>query len=222
MPETLACPDLNAPLTIRRDNFGVAHIEAATEHDAWFGQGFVSAQDRLWQMEYDRRRSVGRWAEAAGTSGLPADRLARRLGIEAAAKADLEVMAAEVRAMFEAYAQGVNAFLASNPKLPPEYALTGIAPEPWQAWHSVAVFKIRHILMGLWQWKVACAGLLARVGPETWKSLQFLPAVGTSVILPPANQNQAALQQGKRRDCRRCRTPRLPVRNRSRLQFVGC
>ncbi len=188
MPDTLACPDLNAPLTIRRDTFGVAHIEAANEHDAWFGQGFVAAQDRLWQMEYDRRRAVGRWAEAAGTSGLAADRLARRLGIEAAAKADLEVMAAEVRAMFEAYAQGVNAFLGSKPKLPPEYALTGIAPEPWEPWHSVAVFKIRHILMGLWQWKVACAGLLGRVGPEKWKSLQFLPAVGTSVIVPPASQ----------------------------------
>ncbi|MGE0599817.1 MAG: penicillin acylase family protein [Dehalococcoidia bacterium] len=188
MSEPLACPALDAPLTISRDTFGVAHVEAATEHDAWLGQGFVAAQDRLWQMEYDRRRAVGRWSEAVGPSGLAADRVAKRLGIEAAAKADLEVMAPEARAMFEAYAQGVNAFLASNPPLPPEYGLTGIAPEPWEPWHSIAVFKIRHILMGLWQWKVACAGLLARVGTEKWQSLQFLPAVGTSVILPPGTQ----------------------------------
>ncbi|MGE3075296.1 MAG: penicillin acylase family protein [Dehalococcoidia bacterium] len=188
MPETLSCPDLAASLTITRDAFGVAHVQAANEHDAWLGQGFVAAQDRLWQMEYDRRRAVGRWAEAAGPSGLAADRMAKRLRIEAAARADLEVMAPGVRAMFEAYAQGVNAFLATNPALPPEYALTGITPEPWEPWQSIAVFKIRHILMGLWQWKVACAGLLARVGRDKWKTLQFLPAVGTSVILPPAAQ----------------------------------
>lgn len=185
MSQTLSGPGLEAPLTIRRDAFGVAHIDAATEHDAWFGQGFAAAQDRLWQMEYDRRRAVGRWSEAAGPAGLPADRMAKRLRLEAAAKADLAVMAAEVRAMFEAYAAGVNAFLASGAALPPEFALTGVTPEPWQAWHSLAVFKIRHILMGLWQWKLACGALFARVGPETWQALQFQPPVGSALILPP-------------------------------------
>ena len=66
--------------------------------------------------------------------------------------ADLEVMAKPVRAMFDAYAAGVNAFLRSGCELPPEYALTGISPEPWEVWQSLAVFKIRHILMGTWQW----------------------------------------------------------------------
>ena len=188
MPSALRFPDLDAALTIRRDAYGVAHIEAATDHDAWFGQGFAAAQDRLWQMEYDRRRAVGRWSEAAGPTGLPADRLAVRLGLESAAKADLDAMAPDVRAMFEAYAKGVDAFLATNPVLPPEFALTGITPEPWEPWHSIALFKIRHILMGLWQWKVACAGLLGRVGPETWEKLRFLPAVGTAVVLPPGTK----------------------------------
>src|SRR3712207_8844707 len=63
---SLTVPDLRAPVTIRRDAFGVAHVRAENEHDAWFGQGFASAQDRLWQMEYDRRRATGRWAEVAG------------------------------------------------------------------------------------------------------------------------------------------------------------
>ena len=188
MPETLTSPDLEATLTIRRDAFGVAHIEAATEHDAWFGQGFASAQDRLWQMEYDRRRAVGRWAEASGPAGLAADRMAKRLGLEQASVDDLANMAPDVRAMFEAYAAGVNAFIASNSDLPQEYALTGISPEPWEAWHSLALFKIRHILMGLWQWKMAAGGLLARVGPETWRELQFLPPEDTSVILPPGER----------------------------------
>ncbi len=188
MTETVSCPGLDAPLTIRRDAFGIAHINAATEHDAWFGQGFAAAQDRLWQMEYDRRRAVGRWSEAAGPAGLPADRMAKRLNLEAAARADLAVMAPDVRAMFEAYADGVNAFLANDPPLPPEYALTGITPEPWEPWQSLAVFKIRHVLMGLWQWKMACAALLARVGPEKWRQLQFLPPEGSAVILPPGSE----------------------------------
>lgn len=175
-------------MTLRRDAFGVAHIEAATEHDAWFAQGYAAAEDRLWQMEYDRRRAVGRWSEAAGPAGLAADRMAKRLGIERASREDLANMDAAVRAMFEAYAAGVNAFLATAPRLPPEYALTGLVPEPWEPWQSVALFKIRHILMGLWQWKMAAAGLFARVGPDTWRTLQFLPPVGTSVILPPGGK----------------------------------
>ncbi len=175
-------------VVIRRDRRGVAHVSAASEMDAWFGQGFAAAQDRLWQMEYDRRRAAGRWAEAAGEAGLPADLLARRLDIAAAARADVEVMDTGTREMFEAYARGVNAFLACGAPLPPEYALTGISPEPWEPWHSVALFKIRHVLMGLWQWKVAATGLLARVGPDTWKNLHFLSPVGTSVILPPGGR----------------------------------
>jgi penicillin amidase len=181
-------PALEGTITITRDAFGIAHVEARTERDAWFGQGFAAAQDRLWQMEYDRRRAVGRWSEAAGPIGRPADRMAKRLGIEAAARSDLATMAAEVRTMFESYAAGVNAFLATQPSLPPEYGLTGIAPEPWEPWQSIAVFKIRHVLMGLWQWKIACAGLLARVGPATWRELQFMPPVGSAVVLPPGGK----------------------------------
>lgn len=185
--------ELDGPLTIRRDDYGIAHVEAGTAHDAWFGQGFAAAQDRLWQMEYDRRRAVGRWSEAAGPSGLAADRMARRLGIEPAARGDFEVMDPAVRAMFEAYAAGVNAYVGSNPKLPPEYALTGIAPEPWEPWHSLALFKIRHVLMGEWQWKMAVGGLLARVGIETFGTLDFLPAKGSALILPPGGGRERDL-----------------------------
>lgn len=188
MTDSLTCPGLDSALTIRRDAYGVAHIDAATEHDAWFGQGFASAQDRLWQMEYDRRRATGRWSEAAGAAGVAADRLARKLGLATAAKADFAVMNAEVQAMFEAYAEGVNAFLASGAELPIEYGLTGIEPELWEPWHSLALFKIRHVLMGLWQWKMACGGLLARVGPDLWRTLQFLPAIGTTLVLPPGGK----------------------------------
>lgn len=186
--DELTCAGLAGEITIRRDQWGVAHVAAGNETDAWFGQGFAAAQDRLWQMEYDRRRAVGRWAEAAGQAGLTADLMARRLDIAAAAKADLEAMDAGTRDMFDAYARGVNAFIASGAHLPREYELTGVRPEPWEPWHSIALFKIRHVLMGLWQWKIAAGGLLARVGPEVWADLHFLSPVGTSVILPPGGQ----------------------------------
>ena len=182
---SITCEGVSGTVTIRRDAYGVAHVQAANAPDAYFGQGFAAASDRLWQMEYDRRRAVGRWSEAAGRSALPADILARRLDLGAAARADLEVMANPVRVLFDAYAAGVNAFLGSGISLPPEYALTGISPEPWEAWQSIAVFKIRHILMGTWQWKMAVGGLLARVGIDTFRTLGLLPPLGTSVILPP-------------------------------------
>lgn len=184
-PQTRSIRGLEGEITVRRDDYGIAHVAAGSARDAWFGQGFASAEDRLWQMEYDRRRAVGRWSEAVGAAGLAADRMARKLGLEAAARADVGAMGAETRAMFEAYAAGVNALFASGAPLPPEYALTGIAPEPWEPWQSVAVFKVRHIFMGLWQSKMALGGLLARVGFETWREQQFLPPLATSLILPP-------------------------------------
>src|SRR6266511_1719695 len=147
MSESLTVAGLRSPVVIRRDAYGIAHIRAENEHDAFFGQGFAAAQDRLWQMEYDRRRATGRWSEAVGRSGVAGDILARRLQLERAARADVAAMSPETRVMFEAYAAGVNALLCSGQPLPPEYGLTELAPEPWEPWHSVAAFKIRHVLM---------------------------------------------------------------------------
>ena len=186
MDGSLQVPGPHAPLSVLRDAFGVPHVRAQSEHDAWFGQGFAGAQDRLWQMEYDRRRATGRWAEAAGAAAVGGDRLSRRLQLSRAAQADLGAMSDATRAMFEAYAAGVNAFLDSGQPLPIEYALAGIAPEPWQSWHSVAAFKIRHVLMGVWQRKLALAKLLATVGPEVFGRLSDRPPAGSAVILPPS------------------------------------
>ena len=108
---SLTCEGVSGTVTIRRDAYGVAHVQAANAADAYFGQGFAAASDRLWQMEYDRRRAVGRWSEAAGRSALPADILARRLDLGAAARADLEVMANPVRALFD-WLDGIDTALA--------------------------------------------------------------------------------------------------------------
>ncbi len=194
--ERLTAPGLHAPLTVHRDRCGVAHVGATDEHDAWFGQGFVSAQDRLWQMEYDRRRAAGRWAEVAGRGAVAGDALTRRLQLAGAARADVAAMPAETRAVFQAYAAGVNAYLQSGPPLPLEHHLTGTRSEPWEPWHSVAIFKVRHVLMGTWGQKLAQAQLLARIGPEAYATLHGRPPTGSAVILPPGGAVRRLMETG--------------------------
>ncbi|MGH9074573.1 MAG: penicillin acylase family protein, partial [Acidimicrobiales bacterium] len=175
---------LTAEVAIHRDGWGIPHVRATTEHDAWLAMGFACAEDRLFQLEHDRRRATGRWAEVAGPAAVPADVLARRLGLGASARADVASMSPGTRDSFEAYAAGVNAFLARGP-LPPELQLAGVCPEPWEPWHSVAAFKVRHVLMGVWQHKLADAILLARVGPVPFARLEERPPSGSPVTLPP-------------------------------------
>ena len=97
---------LRAPADIWRDVDGIPHVEAASAHDAFFVQGFVHAQDRLWHMEYDRRRANGRWAECAGAAAVVQDVYLRRLGIAASARADYAAVNAETRAMLSHGLQG--------------------------------------------------------------------------------------------------------------------
>ena len=145
---TLNLPGLEKPVAICRDRWGVPHLRAASEHDAFFAQGFVTAQDRLWHMDYDRHRALGRWAEFAGPGALPEDRLMRCFRVERAARMDVKVTSRAAQDMLAAYSAGVNAFLASTRTLPVEYTLLQATPEPWEPWHCLAVYKVRNMLMG--------------------------------------------------------------------------
>ena len=109
---------LDGPITIHRDEWGIPHVKAESEHDAFFGQGFVTAQDRLWHMDYDRHKALGRWAEWAGPRALKEERLMRRLSLERAAKADLAATRPDAQAMVEALTEGINAFIATTKSLP--------------------------------------------------------------------------------------------------------
>lgn len=169
---------------ITRDRWGIPHVRASHPRDAWFGMGFACAQDRLFQMDYDRRRACGRWAEVAGLPALPADILSRRLGLVEAAMADVEVMSPSVRETFEAYAEGVNWAIATT-EPPVEMVTLEYKMEPWEAWHSVAAFKVRHVLMGLWQHKLAQGIIAARRGSSALGRLAIRPPVGSPVTLPP-------------------------------------
>ncbi len=166
---------------ISRDGYGVPHVRAETAAGAWAGMGYACAQDRLFQLDYDRRRACGRWAEIAGFTALSGDVLARRLGLATAAKLDLTVMSPPVRSAFEAYASGVNLAIADGAQpLPGQYPV-----EPWRAWHSVAAFLVRHVLMGQWQAKLVSAVLLARAGAAAFERLESRPLRGSPVAVPP-------------------------------------
>jgi penicillin amidase len=166
---------------ITRDDYGVPHVRAETTTDAWAGMGYACAQDRLFQMDYDRRRAGGRWAEIAGSAALGADVLARRLGLAAAAQLDIAVMSPPVRAMFEAYASGINQAIADGAlPLPARYPV-----EAWRSWHSVAAFLVRHVQMGQWQHKLANAVLLARAGADAFGRLESRAVAGSPVAVPP-------------------------------------
>jgi penicillin amidase len=181
-------PALVDGVTIRRDRYGIPHIDAQNEHDAWFGMGFACARDRLWQLEWYRRRGEGRWAEVAGASGIDDDVFFRRMGLAASSQTDVANMSSDTRSMFDSYAAGVNGFLESRSPLPAEYGLAGLEPEPWEPWHSILLFKVRHAVMGKWQIKLARTELVRRIGAEAYRLLESLQPEGQNIIDPPGGR----------------------------------
>ena len=182
---TLKLPGLEKPVEVCRDRWGVPHLRAENEHDAFFAQGFVMAQDRLWHMDYDRHRALGRWAEFAGPGALPEDRMMRRFRIEQAARMDMEVTSPAARDMLAAYSGGVNAFLASTRTLPAEYSLLQASPEPWEPWHCLAVYKVRNMLMGTFEMKLWRLRLALGLGAERAAALFDGYPQGDLVTVPP-------------------------------------
>jgi len=133
---------LSRPVEILRDAYGIPHIFAASLDDAHFALGYVHAQDRLWQMEMNRRVAAGRLAELLGAGALESDRFLRTLGVRRVAEANLKHLDADTRRTLDAYAAGVNAFLAARPVLPPEFWLLRATPEPWSAADSIGWMKM--------------------------------------------------------------------------------
>ena len=177
--------------SITRDGHGVPHVRGETAADAWAGMGYACAEDRLFQLDYDRRRACGRWAEIAGPGAVGGDVIARRLGLAAAAQRDVAAMSATARAAFEAYAGGVNAAIADGAMpLPGRYQV-----ERWLGWHSVAAYLVRHVLMGQWQHKLASAVLLARVGSSAFARLETRPPTGSPLAVPPGGRLSAPVSR---------------------------
>jgi penicillin G amidase len=131
------------PVEIIRDSNGIPHIYAQSDHDGWYGLGFAHAQDRLWQMDFNRRIGAGRLSEILGEKGLKTDKFLRTLSVYHYAKQNYENESPETQAMLKAYAAGVNAFIASpNGPLPPEFLIMGVTPEPWKPADSLVWSKM--------------------------------------------------------------------------------
>ena len=139
-------PGLTGPVDISFDADGIPRIHAASGIDAAAALGFVHARDRMFQMDLMRRAASGRLSEIAGPATLDYDRTMRTLGLRRSAVQDFSTLPAETRAMLEAYARGVNAWIAARGRFSaPEFLALG-APEPWQASDSLLWGET----MGLW------------------------------------------------------------------------
>lgn len=160
---------LAGPVQVVRDRWAIPHVRAGSPEDAYVAMGFLHAQDRLWQMEFNRRVGRGRLAEVLGPDALPVDRFMRTLGLARAAEASVAHLAPGPLRLLEAYARGVNGFLAASRRpLPPEFQiLRHPAPEPWRPADSVMFLKLMALdLGGNWRGELARARLAARLTPE--------------------------------------------------------
>ena len=130
--ESLAIPGLRARVEVRRDRWGVPHIYAANQADLFFAQGFVAAQDRLFQMEMWRRAGEGRLAEVLGPSAVERDRFARLFAYRGDMRKEWAAYGPDTKAIVTAFVAGVNAYIKqAGASLPPEFAMLGFTPEPW-------------------------------------------------------------------------------------------
>lgn len=164
----LRLPGLRAAVTIRRDSWGVPHIDAAHDTDALFALGFCQGQDRAGQLEILWRLSRGRLAEWVGGAGLGLDRLSRRIGFRRAALAQLEVQATWVREWLAAFAAGVNAGLSAGlPHKPHEFAILGGQPSNWDEADLLAVLKLQSFLLpSNWDIELLRFRVLLQDGPD--------------------------------------------------------
>jgi len=145
---TLSLPGLRERVSIVRDRHDVPHIKAANPLDAYFALGFVHGQDRLWQLQMNKRIASGRLAEILGPPALDTDRFLRTLGVRRNAEAILAQATPETRAALQAYADGVNAYIDTRKgPLPPEFLLLRTRPEHWEpadtlAWQTMMAWDL--------------------------------------------------------------------------------
>jgi penicillin G amidase len=127
----LKVEELQQPVTVLRDKWGVAHIYAQNQHDLFFAQGFVAAQDRLFQMELWKRAGQGRLAEVLGPSAIERDRYARLLRYRGDMKSEYSSYAPDAFEILQAFTDGINAYIHSARPLPIEFTIAGFSPELW-------------------------------------------------------------------------------------------
>ncbi len=160
---------LSAPVAVIRDGHGVPTITATGFDDLFFAQGYVTAQDRLWQMDIMRRFAAGEISEILGSEFVEHDREQRILGLRIAARKSLEVSTAQARSHFESYARGVNAYIESHrDRLPIEFRILGYAPQTWTPEDStlIAAQMVKDLNHYPYRDALNREKILAKLGPE--------------------------------------------------------
>lgn len=194
---TVTIAGLAGPVEIIRDAAGVPHIFATTDHDAIFALGYVHAQDRLWQMEMNRRIGNGRLSEVLGKTTLDIDKFQRTLGYARVVRQNYETLPQAAKDLLQAYADGVNGWRAEGHTLPPEFLILGVGFEPWTVYDSLVWAKMMAWdLAGDYDLELLHAKLVEAVGEE--RAAQLLPAYpsdGVTILAqaPPLDNALALL-----------------------------
>ncbi len=179
----VVAPGLRAPLQIVRDRSAIPHVFAESEVDAYFGLGYAHAQDRLFQLELNRRVATGTLAALVGEDALELDRLFRTLDLAHVAEQVVAQLDDDTRAVLDAYARGVNAWLAEVPVLPPEFQLLRCRPAPFTPRDAALFVKLlAWQLSGNWSEELWRLRLSARLSPA--QLAEFLPPQPGDAPLP--------------------------------------
>lgn len=189
----LTVPGLDAEVRIERDAHGAPSIQAMSDHDAFFAIGYLHAQDRMWQLELQRRIASGRLSEVFGKDSVDADIWFRTLGLKRAAHASWRQLSPQAQASLQAYADGINQWLASEPVLPPEFALLDVQPEPWTVYDSLAWVKAFALNLGGNHRREIERLLMAQVvdGPKLRALFPDYPVDGATTIPLTGSQRSA-------------------------------
>lgn len=170
----LRVPGTRGEIRIRRDPWGIPHIEAQDDEDAWFGVGFCQGQDRTFQLQSLKRLASGRLSELVGAGALPVDRLSRRIGFRRVAEQQLAATPERLRLAFAAYARGVNAGSTQGlgGRRPHEFALLRADPVPFEAADVLAIMGVQSFLLASnWDMELARLTILRADGPEALAAL---------------------------------------------------
>ncbi len=170
---TASLPGLQREVTVERDRWGVPHIRASSLEDLAEAQGYVIAQDRLWQMDIIRRAASGQLSEILGPKTLQVDRDFRTLGFRRAAERDVAQLDPEARKVTEAYARGVNKFIEQHRNnLPLEFSLLRYKPQDWQPADSLLISAYMYrTLTNTWERELNRALVTERAGAGRAKDL---------------------------------------------------
>ncbi len=176
---------LEQPVEVLRDGRGVPHIYADNLADLFFSQGYIHAQDRFWQMDFNRRLVAGRLSEILGEIAIPIDRWMRTLTMRRVAEFEQSLYEDNTCQLLQAYANGVNAFL-DHGKLPIETALLGYRPEPWVIEDTLSWVKMMAWTLSVnWEAEILRSHLINRLGPEKAADLEPPHLSRWPFIIPP-------------------------------------